>query len=765
MRRLLLVLLTLILVWVPFSTHLLQTALANSTKENQVHFLVIYAETPPQNLSFNSNDSYEITYEAMSMKRFVADRADLNGKYDGIIISEGNYSTEGVKVNSKDHATQRLMNDITNNKADQIIKHYVQKNQPVFIHADSIANGGKLQAKLSNLAGNSVKYYRGGQNQLLQTVAAYMNTAFIKKPSFNVTQKPEGVSKKVYRKNEEISYSINIHNTNVSGMKLRLYIDQNFNDRFESGEVVKEVNVTNHQQTLTFKLPHGFSGPRTWKLELVQPRGQFAVSDYETGSFLFEDKEIEINVLQVHPSNSSASSLKKSQNMKQSYLERDGQYKININVTKFDVFNSSPGSGGDSGKYSHSLINGKYDMIIFGFGDSYNSNTNLSAGAIKSVENFIESGQSVMFTHDTIFQTNNDWVKHFMDETGQIAPHTNMGYGAPNRSTQTKKVNEGMMTSFPYDLPENVSIASTHNQYYTLDLEDENLIPWYNITGSNRDVNDSWNHYYTYSKGNVTYSGTGHTSTGFPDGEQRLFVNTMYRAFTGANQAPEINVESPDDAEEFPLNQTIPISFTVTDDHLSSKRNKVKVYLNNQVVFEKNDVRNNEFISFQAEHGMESEGEVDIRIVAQDEKGAETVKTRTVTLFELPDNLLELSRKLDPVKQVYEVERDLIKVNYTIDLKPIERNEIGGQKSFWIENVQYEEVFPPNVEIMDLPSFLTKKGTLESGYTVTGLIEERIDYTKDYDDWKGKWRGADPVSFSIGIKVTEGGKYLSLIHI
>ena len=271
-----------------------------------------------------------------------------------------------------------------------------------------------------------------------------------------------------------------------------------------------------------------------------------------------------------------ASSLKKSNNMNQSYLSTD-EYQINIDVTDMASFNSS------SGTYSHSNINGKYDMLIFGFADSYN-NTAINDNAVNSVEQFIKTNQSILFTHDTIFGTTGNWVKNFMDDTGQKEPFTDLGNGAPNTSKATKKVNDGLITTYPFKLDDNVEIATTHNQYYTLDLEDPNVIPWYNITGSNRDPYDSWNHYYTYSKGNITYSGTGHTNTNFPDEEQRLFVNTMYRAFLGSNHAPMLTVINPKEGDVIPAHQKIELSYTIQDFDLKDKKLSTKVFLNGKEV-------------------------------------------------------------------------------------------------------------------------------------------------------------------------------------
>jgi hypothetical protein len=65
--------------------------------------------------------------------------------------------------------------------------------------------------------------------------------------------------------------------------------------------------------------------------------------------------------------------------------------------------------------------------------------------------------------------------------------------------------------------------------------------------------NDCVNAYYIYNKGNVTYSGVGHTSdaslyTGASIGQQyineaKLFVNTMIAAYSSGQQAPSVKIK------------------------------------------------------------------------------------------------------------------------------------------------------------------------------------------------------------------------------
>ncbi|KIL46221.1 DUF5057 domain-containing protein [Jeotgalibacillus campisalis] len=705
--------------------------------------------------SFQFN-GYDIQIATMAMKRFVALREELDGKYDMIIIGEGFYNPAGV--NGRNHNTSSVMNDLTNLKADELIESFVNKGQPLFIHKDSVNNGAILQKRLGSLPQSSVIYYaKADWANLGRDFEQLMSSTYQQKPSFTLTSKPKSIqynSHEAYKRGETVQFTMKIDAPSSAAsrsMKLRLYIDRDFNDQFQSSEIVKEVNVSSQTPSLSYELPLGYSGVRTWKLELIEVKNNTVLKDYEVGQFLFEDEPIKINVLQVFKG--SNSSLKNANNMKQSYLTQDKQYSISIDTTDFSVFNSGVGSSQNSRLYSHELINGKYDMVIFGFADTYNS-SNLSQGAVNSLKKFIDSKQSILFTHDTIFNRNNVWVNNFKGTTGQMDPETNLGLNAPNQSKTTQKVNEGLVTTFPFDLPENVGIQTTHNQYYTLDLEDPNVIPWYNITGSGRDTNDSWNHYYTYSKGNITYSGTGHTSSNFPDSEQRLFVNTMYRAFSGSNHAPVITVLSPETNETIPSNQKIPLSFKVEDFDLTSTTNNVKVYVNNKLQYEEKASLNGKTFNLQLDHYLKDGGAAEIKITAEDQEGAESVHYLTLEILK-NENLLEVARTFEPEKSLYEAVKDSIAVKYSIAPKEINRSSSAGEGDQILSDLSFREKFPPGIDVLEMPQGFRKSGTKESGITVEGNLRNIQYETKDKKTYTGK-----PVHFTLTIRAEQSSTYL-----
>ena len=120
------------------------------------------------------------------------------------------------------------------------------------------------------------------------------------------------------------------------------------------------------------------------------------------------------------------------------------------------------------------------------------------------------------------------------------------------------KVNEGAITQYPYYVPDKISTALTHSQYYQLALEEDSdkdgtndIVVWYCLAHENKDgtnenyskyysesPNDTRNNYYFYSKGNVIYTGVGHQG-GITEQERYLFANAIIAAANVTAVDPE----------------------------------------------------------------------------------------------------------------------------------------------------------------------------------------------------------------------------------
>ncbi|MDD6481279.1 MAG: DUF5057 domain-containing protein [Lachnospiraceae bacterium] len=152
---------------------------------------------------------------------------------------------------------------------------------------------------------------------------------------------------------------------------------------------------------------------------------------------------------------------------------------------------------------------------------------------------------------------------------------TNGYHDCVNSTNQVSELNKGQITSYPYKIKESFDIATTHAQYYQANVQDDNLTVWYTLDSpSNPDITDGWgngdnaksltyavspndasNNYYIYSKGNVFYSGVGHSTINgnLTDMEAKLFVNTMIAAY---RRSPGVEVN---DLYHTPLGETTEI--------------------------------------------------------------------------------------------------------------------------------------------------------------------------------------------------------------
>ena len=182
----------------------------------------------------------------------------------------------------------------------------------------------------------------------------------------------------------------------------------------------------------------------------------------------------------------------------------------------------------------------------------------------------------------------------------------------PRLTSEVVKTNEGQITNYPYYVGDSISVATTHNQYYTLDMNSDadgdmqtDLVVWYCLAGSEAYYANSYqdvrNNYYIYSKGNVTYTGMGHEAytNGYEritSNEAKLFVNTMIASYQASKRSPEVlmvnsagiqkdtiynffEVDSGEDVEE-----DVKVYFNLQDLNMvtGSRRLQVRYYIENR---------------------------------------------------------------------------------------------------------------------------------------------------------------------------------------
>lgn len=204
-----------------------------------------------------------------------------------------------------------------------------------------------------------------------------------------------------------------------------------------------------------------------------------------------------------------------------------------------------------------------------------NVKTNIPAGTggltMESAGTYGEDGETFLM----------DTASEFMDNSVQLLMTYGQGEGRKDRVLREEQeiswtegavtnwihvANDGQITHYPYALGDTIQVSATHAQSFQLDLEQEaggDVTVWYQLTdaydtavagesGTNDGIysskaGDAGNHYYLYTKGNITYTGLGHSRTeALTDDEVKLFVNTIASAYRAAPAKPYVKVTNGD---------------------------------------------------------------------------------------------------------------------------------------------------------------------------------------------------------------------------
>lgn len=377
------------------------------------------------------------------------------------------------------------------------------------------------------------------------------------RPSIDLDDKASGIITNEYGE-KYLKYSFIVNNKGSiqkSGdFKASLFVDANADGRFSrKTEVVGNCTVTDRsgnaadinalhpgvRYILTRPLSGEFSGVITWKLELSQ--GEEGRRSSETGYWSVDFSEkIKINALQIATSSRMSSTWRASTwdmetqlNNPDSLLHKYAvvdphvaNYDISIKTITTDVFTQMI----TNGTLDPELTD--YDMLIIGFADCYEEPS--TEQAIQVIKDYIDSGRSVLFTHDTTSPVTSEatgpstrWGERFtsllrdsvgLDRYGVMSnaagthekayePNTNrnstvneiqgftnstlegypgsgntyrnLSYDYSNNTfrdhergghSRVRKTNSGQITDFPYKIADQIDVVKTHSQYFQLNL-------------------------------------------------------------------------------------------------------------------------------------------------------------------------------------------------------------------------------------------------------------------------------------------------------
>lgn len=488
--------------------------------------------------------------------------------------------------------------------------------------------------------------------------------------------------------NRKITFNYTINSKQYTKFYATLYVDKNADGIYDTiEEKVGQKACSRGTNSYSFSLNTNYHGAFSWKLEIKPTTNTgLRVSQTGYGTIRFTDATATgrtVHVLQVQSVKGSKSKhatnwgYEKAHNVQLAFdNESDKSYgafyqkfydllhseevekDFDIKVTLIDLQDFCYGANSQSsnGKW-HDEYYGKdmsrrdlissYDMIIFGFGDSYRDMELNDRKFAQDIEDYIAAGKSVLFTHDLTSQINdeskfgeteassagtymettngkgfNRYLRDVMGlnrfgqnvsaTSGKLtgngydktesneefgftysalmqycnfrfaysgASNSNIGYRGPYKglyenfktsnagwpdieygygTTEVTNVNNGQITKYPYDLSryENsdgtYTIAKTHGQYYQLNMEDSDMVCWYTLGNASNGSNGSWystspndvaNNYYIYNKGNVTYTGVGHSKASeMTEFEMKLFVNTIIAALRAGVEGPTATI-------------------------------------------------------------------------------------------------------------------------------------------------------------------------------------------------------------------------------
>lgn len=217
----------------------------------------------------------------------------------------------------------------------------------------------------------------------------------------------------------------------------------------------------------------------------------------------------------------------------------------------------------------------------------------------------ISDGYSIAYAPTTTAPDANGSNLRTVDRTQGCS---NYALGAQRDTNTITQVNKGQITSYPYNINTDafdadnaavgatIDVATTHRQYYQLNMNKGDIAVWYCLGGGQYQMNDAANGYYIYTVGNVTYTGAGHYSSESEVrshlDEAKLFVNTMIAAYRTERTAPTIDLYNSSSAEStlssYPLtadyegtgyaaglvekSADCPVYFTINDTNLDGSR-------------------------------------------------------------------------------------------------------------------------------------------------------------------------------------------------
>lgn len=266
-------------------------------------------------------------------------------------------------------------------------------------------------------------------------------------------------------------------------------------------------------------LPAASRGYFAWKVEIVKITGtdfasvdkvKYSAKSVNEGGFAIKGNETTVKVLQINADDGTLK-LEEGSSFDTYFNKASKVTGLNLFVKRmsFDEINSVSDVEKEFSKYS---------MIVLGMNDSYGKNANLNDSVIAALQKYINDGNAVLFTHDTMSYTDSNknnistyndltkftkgflpliGMKYSTDSVGNVNtnftdslhfrlarkslskfPYMHLSSGIYEdmgsktiTTNKISKLNDGQITEFPYAISSDVNVSTTHSQYFALDLD------------------------------------------------------------------------------------------------------------------------------------------------------------------------------------------------------------------------------------------------------------------------------------------------------
>lgn len=509
----------------------------------------------------------------------LGDIATVSSEFGGLLNTD--YDESG-KFLDKNVETRYSGNDITDMKKLELTE-YVNNGYPIVVSSELFEKDGTTIDKdkvressnmytfmttftgenaVGNVISDDAEKIEG--SELLQYVnAPKLELTMVTAPK----EYTEGDAKAALEK-QELSYTFEFEDllrisNEESLYRVQLFVDANADGQFSPQEELYELKIQDdsgkllgaeeikpgERYTVTKELSSVYEGIVSWKLQVStinKEENEPSRRDSATGQAFIQPKNaIEINALQLAVSESGIDLSEEGSDIQNLFdeLRNKKLYDIKVEMRQQQAYLQEcqkflEENSVHTAKEFYEKYFNEYDMLILGFSEGYadadtgSYDAKVIDTAIEAIELFVESGKSVVFSHDTTSYSNNNkedksnyWGYRLnqcvrtaaaMDRYNIVETQTDITAGMEGfnniildkNTTQNKKslvyplnengdttflvsqVNKGQITSYPFDVNVNMEenrdetrdnymemsletqmVSPTHAQYYQLNLD------------------------------------------------------------------------------------------------------------------------------------------------------------------------------------------------------------------------------------------------------------------------------------------------------